>query len=119
MILPMMGFVFVLFVAGSIGGGFLYAFTPLRPFSPFALAPIAGAIGALVSSCVLAIALEAAFGSLAGGLGFFGGYSCGGLVGAWLGYRRAIAIRRQIITDISVVEQQFCNSAGEAKEKDT
>ena len=61
---------------------------------------MAGALGALALCCTLAIGLEWVFNSqTAGGIGFFGGYAFGGIVGAWGGYRAAIWIRAKIALD--------------------
>jgi hypothetical protein len=100
MILPMMGLVFTLFVAGIIGGVAMYALRPLRHLSPFALVPIIGSLGALLLCWGLAVGLERAFTSeRAGGLGFFGGYAFGGLLGAWLGYRLALSLRARMFVN--------------------
>src|ERR1700730_11901751 len=97
MILPMMGFVFVLFVAGIISGILLYAIRSLRHLSPFACVPIIASLGALLFCWGLAVGLEHAFTSeRIGGLGFFGGYALGGILGAWLGYRLALSLRARM-----------------------
>ena len=70
MVLPMMGFVFVLLAAGVVGGSILFAWKPLRHFSPFALVAITGALGAVILCWTLAIGLERAFNSEIGGIGF-------------------------------------------------
>jgi hypothetical protein len=100
MILPMMGFVFVLFVAGIIGGIVLYACSSLRHLSPFAFVPIVASLGALLLCWGLAVGLERAFASeRAGGLGFFGGYALGGILGTWLGYRLALSLRARMFVN--------------------
>jgi hypothetical protein len=86
MFMPMMGFLFMLFFGGLIAGLFLWVITPLRRFTRFALVPILASLIAFVASLGLAVSLEAISGSDSlGGLGFFGGYTLGGLGGAGLG----------------------------------
>jgi hypothetical protein len=96
MILPMMGALFVLFVIGLFGGVILYVSKPFRRCAPFALVPAIAAIGALILSWTLALGLERALNSVAGGYGFYGGYLLGSIFGAWLGYRFALSIQRSV-----------------------
>ncbi len=94
MILPMMGLLFSLFVIGIIGGVISLLLPPCRRFAPLVfLVPIFTSVAAFCCSCGLAIGLEKIFQSTAaGGIGFFGGYSLGGLVGGGLGL--VLALRR-------------------------
>ncbi len=97
MMLPMLGLLFMLFVAGLLSAPVLYL-VPGRRLAPFALVPIFGAVGAFVSCVGLSIGLEQLFASQrVGGLGFFGGYLLGGLLGASAGFRLARRlVRRQV-----------------------
>jgi hypothetical protein len=98
MILPMMGFVLVLFVGGIISGVALYAFSSLRHLSPFAFVPIIASLCALVLCWGIAVGLDRAFASeRISGLGFLGGYAVGGLLSAWLGYRFALWLRGRMV----------------------
>ncbi len=99
MILPMMGFLLALIVMGIVAGLALLAIPQWRSFAGFALVPLLAGITSLCASWALGVGLEAAFNSDgAGGIGFFGGYALGGLLGAALGWAAAVRIkwRRQL-----------------------
>lgn len=96
MILPMMGLLFVIFTIGVLCAVCLFMVRPWRRFAPFAGVPILASIGALVLSWGLAVGLEQIFASQsAGGIGFFGGYALGAVVGAALGYWLALRSTRR------------------------
>ncbi len=97
MVLPMMGFVFMLMVVGGLAslvaaadGRYARLAVYVGPTSLFA------GLAALFLSVGLAVFCEQVLGSrLLSGLGFFGGYSVGILGGAGLGFRRAVGIERR------------------------
>jgi hypothetical protein len=95
----MAGFVIVLFAAGVLSGIGMFLFAPLRPLSPFALVAVFASLGAALLCWIFGIGLERAFGESAGGIGFFGGYILGGLLGALLGYKSAVSIRIDLLKD--------------------
>lgn len=93
MIMPMMGFLFALFVAGAGLGGVLALVPAWRRWAPLALVPTLASIGSCAAAWSGAIGLEALMrSSSAGGAGFFGGYVLGALLGAaagwWIARRR-------------------------------
>lgn len=97
MILPMMGLLFAMFMAGALGAALLFIKRPWRRFSPFAWVPILGSTGALVLCWFLAVSLEQLLASpRAGGIGFFSGYVLGGLLGAALGYWLALRLTGRV-----------------------
>ena len=98
MILPMMGFLFTLGGGGLLAAVVLAIVPAWRRWVPFALVPVLAAVGAFVSCWGLAVGLERLFASgQVGGIGFFGGYLCGGLLGAALGAWSAYRlIRRRV-----------------------
>jgi len=96
MILPMMGLLFAVFAAGIVGGIILCLVRFLRRFAPFALVPVLAAFGSLLFCWGLAVGLECLFASQqAGGIGFFGGYVLGGLLGAGVGTWQALKLTRR------------------------
>ena len=104
MIMPMFGFIFTLLVVGGLGTIVAVGDpknTRLAPFIGFT-ALFAG-IGAL-SLCVLLtfIGQQLLHSETLGGLGFFGGYVLGGLIGAGFGLYRAF--RRRLPVDADAVE---------------
>ena len=91
MILPMMGLLFVVCAAGLLTAAILAIARPWRWCVPVALVPVLAAVGAFAFCWGLALGLERMFHSQqAGGVGFFGGYIVGGVlggsVGTWLAY---------------------------------
>ena len=114
MILPMMGFLFTLFVGGVFGGVAL-AFVPAwRWLVPFALVPVLAAVGAFVSCWGSAIGLERLFSSVqAGGTGFIAGYPLGGLFGAALGFWLALRfVRRRPVPNNALQRTQAGGGVG-------
>lgn len=96
MILPMMGLLFAVFAAGIVGGIILCLVRPLRRLAPFALVPVLAAFGSLLLCLSLGVGLERLFVSQqAGGIGFFGGYVLGGLLGAGVGTWLALKLTRR------------------------
>ena len=96
MILPMMSLLFTIFAAGTVGGIILCVVRSLRRFAPFALVPVLAAVGSLLFCWGLAVGLERLFVSQqAGGIGFFGGYVLGGLLGAGVGTWLALVLTRR------------------------
>ena len=96
MILPMMGFLFVLFSIGAVGGIVAALGGGGRIALPAAVALLLGSTSSCALSWGLGVGLESLFGSSElGGTGFFGGYAggllLGGLGGLQLG--RALAKR--------------------------
>jgi hypothetical protein len=86
MILPMMGLLFAIFAVGLLGAVVLLFVRPWRWLVPFALIPVLASVSSLLICWGLAFSLEHLFASQkAGGIGFFGGYVCGGLLGAGAG----------------------------------
>jgi hypothetical protein len=97
MILPMMGLLFTIFAAGATGGIILSLVRSLRRFAPFALVPVLAAAGSLLSCWGLAVGLERLFASQrAGGIGFFGGYVLGALLGTGVGTWLALVLTRRL-----------------------
>lgn len=97
MVLPMMGLLFTVFAAGVVGGMVLCLIRSLRRHAIFALVPVLAAVGSLLFCWGLAVGLERLFASqLAGGIGFFGGYVFGGLLGAGVGAWLALALARRL-----------------------
>ena len=98
MVMPMMGFVFMLIVVGGLAslvaaadGRHARLAVYVGPISLFA------GLAALLLSAGLSVFCEQVLGLRAlTGLGFFGGYGVGLIGGAALGLRRAFNIRRQI-----------------------
>jgi hypothetical protein len=98
MIMPMMGFAFMLIVIGGLArllaaadGRHARLAVYLGPASLFA------GLAASLLSMGLAVCCERVLGLRAlSGLGFFGGYSVGLIGGAALGLRRAVNMQRRI-----------------------
>ena len=87
----MMGFLFMMFVAG-LGLGAVLALVPSwRRRAPLALIPVLASLGSCAGAWGGAVGLEALISSRAGGVGFFGGFMMGGLLGAGAGLRIAYA----------------------------
>jgi len=98
MVMPMIGFVFMLVVVGGLAsliaaadGRHARLAVYVGPMFLFA------GLAALFLSMGLAVFCEQVLGSrLLSGLGFFGGYGAGILGGAGLGFRRAVGIQRRL-----------------------
>jgi hypothetical protein len=98
MIMPVVGFVFMLIVVGGLAslvvaadGKHARLAVYVGPASLFA------GLAALLFSMGLAVFCEQVLGLRAlSGLGFFGGYGLGLIGGAALGLRRAVSIQRRI-----------------------
>ncbi len=98
MIMPMIGFVFMLIVVGGLASLVAVADGRYARLAVY-LGPVFffSGLAALFLSMGLAVFSEQILGLRAlSGLGFFGGYSVGLIGGAALGLRRAVRIQRRI-----------------------
>jgi len=93
MVMPMMGFLFFLFIAGIWNAIMLILLSFIKPLrflrrivACFVLIPIFSSFVSFCLSWGLSIGLEEIFSSSIGGIGFFGGYLLGLLIGACLGF---------------------------------
>jgi len=92
----MMGLLFSVFAAGIMCGIILCVVRSWRRHAPFALVPILASVGSLTFCWGLAAGLERLFASQrVGGIGFFGGYVLGGLLGAGVGIWLALGLTRR------------------------
>ena len=97
MILPMMGFLFVLFGIGAIGGFIAALGGSTRLVFPTAVALLLGSTSSCALSWGLAVGLESLFGSSdLGGIGFFGGYAGGLLLGGLGGIQLGRVLARRM-----------------------
>ena len=95
MLLPMMGFLFLLIIAGVFAGVVCLLFRRLRSWALFvALPPILGGAFSFALCWGLAFSIERLLHSERwAGIGFFGGYAGGGLLGAGIGLLLALKVR--------------------------
>ena len=92
---PLFGFAFATFWLGIILGGILYVLASTRRFYTFAFMPIFGSIGAIVSCICASLLLESFVNTIAGGYGFLGGFTLGGILGALGGLKIALIATRR------------------------
>jgi hypothetical protein len=97
MLFPMMGLLFVTVAVGVAAGIFFALVKPLRKWALFvALPPILGGLVSFASSWGLSLSLEQLLHSERwAGVGFFGGYVVGGLLGCGAGLLIALKTRRR------------------------
>lgn len=98
MIVPMVGFVFMLLVVGGLASFVAAADGRHARFAVY-IGPVSffAGLAALLLSMGLAVFCEQVLGLRAlSGLGFFRGYSAGLIGGAALGLRRAVNIQRRV-----------------------
>jgi hypothetical protein len=96
MMMPMMGFVFMLIVVGGLAS--LVAADARHARLAVYVGPIAlfGGLGALFLSLGLPVFCEQVLRLRAlTGISFFGGYAIGVIAGTALGFHRAVALRRR------------------------
>jgi hypothetical protein len=100
MLLPMMGLLFLLIICGVAGGTVFFIFRQLRVWAPFVLfPPILGGTLAFGMCWGLSLLAERLLNSkFWAGVGFFGGYIGGGLLGVGLGILIAFRLRRRVVT---------------------
>jgi hypothetical protein len=100
MLLPMMGFLFFLIVAGLFFGLLLVIVRPWKSLAPFIAFPlILAGLFAFALCWGLGFSAEKLLHSESiASLGFLGGYVVGGLLGGGLGLVLALKVRRRLRT---------------------
>ena len=95
MLLPMMGFLFLLIIAGVFAGLACLMFRRLRSWALFvALPPILAGLLSFALCWGLSLSIEQLLHSERwSGIGFFGGYVGGGILGAGIGLLLALRAR--------------------------